>query len=103
MSVQIPLAAVPSQTLGIVLGGQNCALAVFQRNDTIFLSLVSGGTTVLTTKACRTDVRLLLSTPYLGFVGDLVFVDTQNRGEQPTFEGLGTRWVLLYLSPTDVA
>lgn len=102
MSAEIPLAPVPSQTLGIVLGGQNCALAVFQRDDTIFLSLVADGTSILTTKACRTDVRLLLSTPYLGFVGDLVVVDTQNRGEQPSFEGLGTRWVLLYLSADDV-
>lgn len=103
MSTEIPLSAVPSQTLGIVLGGQNCSIALLQRNDTLLLSLVSDGTKILTSKACRTDIRLLLSTPYLRFIGDLVFVDTQSRGEQPSYEGLGTRWVLLYLSAEDVA
>lgn len=103
MSQQIPLAPVPSQTLGVSLDGQNCTLSVFQRGAEVYMSLAVDGTSVLTTKACRTDIRLLLASRYLGFRGDFVFVDTQGDGAQPDYAGFGTRWALLYLTPADVA
>jgi hypothetical protein len=38
---------------------------------------------------------------YLGFSGDLVFVDT--LGDQdPTYDGLGARYALIYLRPSEV-
>ena len=36
--------------------------------------------------------------PYLGFVGQLVFVDEQG-GQDPSSPGLGTRYVLIYYVP----
>jgi hypothetical protein len=38
---------------------------------------------------------------YLGFVGDVLFCDTQGT-DDPSSPGLGTRFVFCYLSPSDL-
>jgi len=43
----------------------------------------------------------LVNDVYLGFSGDLEFVDTQGT-DDPTFDGLGTRYQLVYLEPSDL-
>lgn len=111
----VPLAALPSQTLQIVLGGQNCALSIYTgdgydyndptlqtTNTNIYLDLsYNGGIAVTSTAICLDQKRLLINRQYLGFVGDFMFVDTQGNSD-PQFAGLGDRWVLLYLEATDL-
>lgn len=63
---------------------------------------LSVNNTVLFTGAICHSGSLLVRYPYLGFIGDLAFRDTQG-GEDPSYTGLGTRWQLMYLSPSDVA
>jgi hypothetical protein len=38
---------------------------------------------------------------YLGFVGDLMFQDLQGT-DAPTYDGLGSRFQLVYLDATEV-
>ena len=103
MSVQIPLAAVPSQRLSVpALGGQDSQINVYQRGDSLYFDLFLDGVPIVTTKACRNEVRMLLAAGYLGYRGDFVFLDTRGD-ESPHFSGLGTRWFLVYLTADEVA
>lgn len=110
----VPLEALPSQTLQIVLGGQNCALSVYTldgydftdptlntTNENIYLDFSYGGVDVTETQICLNQKRLLINRQYLGFVGDFMFVDTQGTND-PQYQGLGSRYVLLYLSAADL-
>lgn len=116
---QIPLEAVPSQTLNIVLGGQSCALSVYTLNGydytdstlstpkaNLYVDFSYNGVTVTTTAICLNLKRLLINRQYLGFSGDLMFIDTQG-GDDPQYDGLaneqGGRWVLAYLEAADLA
>ncbi|SDK40756.1 Putative Ig domain-containing protein [Pseudomonas delhiensis] len=96
----IPLAAVASQTLKVVLAQQNCVLNVYQKSTGMYLDVSLEGETILTGVLCRDRVRCVRQA-YLGFVGDLAFMDTEGT-DDPVFSGLGSRWVLMYLSPEDL-
>lgn len=100
--LQMPLAAVPSQTFSIVLAGQNCQLAVYQKSTGLYMDLVVNGTPVTTCVRCVEGARLLLDRKYLGFIGDFGFIDTQGNSD-PVYTGLGSRWQLLYLEASDLA
>lgn len=96
MTVQVvPLGPVPAQTLSIILGGQNCAIAVNTLATGLFFSLTADGVTVCVNTICHNLARLVLNRGYTGFVGDLVFIDTQGDAD-PEYSGLGERWQLLY-------
>lgn len=99
--LQIPLTAVASQRLSIVLGGQNCQINVFQKPDLMYLDLAIDGLSVIRTHACRNRTRMLLAARYYGFIGDLVFEDIIGDAD-PVYTGLGTRWFLLYVTPDEL-
>lgn len=111
----VPLEALPSQSLQIVLAGQNCALDIYTLdgydytdptlntpNTNIYLDLAYNGIDVTETQICLNQKRLLINRQYLGFVGDFMFVDTQGTSD-PQYKGLGSRYVLLYLTAADLA
>jgi hypothetical protein len=117
---QIPLSAAPSQTLSIVLAGQSCQIAVYQKQPIVdeygvaaglFFDLIVGGVPIANGVRAYDRMPLLLDRQYLGFSGDFWFVDTlATNGGPPTFNGappfytgLGTQFVLLYLSAADLA
>lgn len=103
MSQQIPLAAVPSQRLSVpALGGQDSQINVYQRGDSLYFDLALDGVPIVTTKACRNEVPMLLASRYLGYKGDFVFLDTQGD-QEPHYTGLGSRWFLVYLTEAEVA
>jgi hypothetical protein len=102
MSQLIPLAAVPSQQFGINLDGQNCVISVYQKTTGLYLDVLFNGAPLSTTVRCLQDAQLLADRQYLGFVGDLVFVDTQGDTD-PQYEGLGVRYFLVYLEAADLA
>ncbi|UCL84493.1 hypothetical protein [Pseudomonas sp. HS-18] len=96
----IPLAAIASQTLKVVLGQQNCVLNVYQKSTGMYLDVTLEGERILSGVLCRDRVRCVRQA-YLGFMGDLSFMDTQGT-EDASFQGLGTRWVLMYLEASDL-
>lgn len=100
MAVEIPLTAVPSQRLAIVLAGQNCLINVYQKADSMYVDLTVNDVPVLRTHAARHAIGLLLAAKYFGFIGDLVFIDTRDEAP-PEYTGLGDRWIFIYLSPSE--
>jgi hypothetical protein len=102
MSVQVPLQPVAFQTLSVVLAGQNSQIRVYQKAGVVYFDLALDGQPIVTTKACRNRIRLLLASSYEPYTGDFVFVDTQGD-TQPEYAGLGTRYILLYLTADEIA
>lgn len=117
--LQIPISAVASQTLSIVLDGQSCQIAIYQKQPIVdeygvaaglFFDLSVGGVPILNTVRCLDRTRLLLDREYLGVVGDFMFLDTlATQGGPPTFNGappyytgLNAQFVLLYLEASDL-
>lgn len=118
--LQVPLSAVPSQTLSIVLAGQSCQIAVYQKQPIVdeygvaaglFFDLIVGGVPIVNTVRALDRTPLLLDRQYLGFVGDFWFVDTTAtdagpptfNGAPPYYAGLGAQFVLLYIEESDLA
>lgn len=97
----VALQPVPSQILSVVLGGQNCQIAVYQKTQGLFVDLNSNGVDI-STGVLAHDVVPLVPTTYLGFVGNLVFTDTQGASD-PSYDGLGSRYQLVYLTSAEAA
>jgi hypothetical protein len=95
----VPLQAVPNQTLQAELNSQACILNVYQTAYGLFMDLYVGNALVVCGVICENLNRIVRSR-YLGFSGDLVFVDVQGMPQQdPVYTGLGSRFVLVYLPP----
>jgi hypothetical protein len=118
--LQIPLSAVPSQTLNIVLDGQSCQIAVYQKQPItdeygvaagLFFDLIVGGVPIINTARCLDRTPILQDRQYLGVVGEFMFFDTlATQGGPPTFNGsppyytgLNAQFLLLYLEAADLA
>lgn len=100
MSVVIPLLATPSQFLNVQLGDQLCSIKVYARRYGMFLDLYVNDVLIIGGVLCLNLVKIVRSA-YLGFAGDLVFNDTQGNSD-PTYLGLGDRYVLLWLEPDEI-
>lgn len=92
---RIPVEAVPSQHLNIVLGQQNCELLIYQKSGLVYVDVTVSGKTIIAASLARNRVRLVRG-KYLGFVGNLMFVDTQGH-DDPVYSGFSNRWILIYL------
>lgn len=99
MALQIPLQAIPNQTLNVGLGGQLCKLNIFQKGNALFMDVYVNNVAIVLGALCLNCNRIVRSA-YLGFISDLIFVDTQGS-DDPVYTGLGTRFQLLYLEATD--
>lgn len=101
----IPLQAAPSQVIDVDLAGQVCRIEVYQRDTGLYLNLYNAAvqppSLYIGGVICENLNRIVRSL-YLGFSGDLVFADTQGD-EDPIFTGLGTRFLLGYLTAAELA
>lgn len=95
----IPLQPVPNQVAKVVLGGQNVQIRINLRGESLFMDVNSNGEDIVTTVIVR-DLGPIICRRYVGFVGNLMFVDTQGT-EAPQYTGLGARWQLVYLSESE--
>lgn len=96
--LEIPLEAVPNQRLLAVLAGQNCTISVYQRGRRMYLDLAGDDKIVRQGAVCLPRVPLLGDVQQ--FAGQLFFVDMGAqpvRQEPPQWQGLGSRWKLIYL------
>lgn len=90
----IPLIPAPSQTLNVQLGNQSCRIDVRQRRTGLFVDLFVQDVAVFQgVKAL--DRNKLVREAYLGFSGDLFFVDTQGAND-PDYTGLGGRYLFVW-------
>lgn len=112
--IQIPLAALPSQSLSVSLNNQAVSISIYQLGTPpvadLYCDIAANGVAVVNCRKCRaysgseTEAPpfLLLNARYWGFEGDFLFLDTQGDTD-PAYPGLGTRWLLLYFAPSDLA
>jgi hypothetical protein len=96
----IPLQPTPSQSLSIVLANQNCQINVYQKSTGMYLDLAVSNAALIDAVICLDRVRMVRE-KYLGFIGDLAFVDTQGTSD-PVYSGLGARYQLIYLEASDL-
>jgi hypothetical protein len=96
----VPLQAVPNQTLQIQLNGQICTLEIYQTDYELAINVYVAGALIIGGVICQNLNRIIRSL-YLGFSGDLSFLDTQGTSD-PVYTGLGSRWLLYYLFPSDL-
>ena len=94
----IPIADVPSQTVSTSVGNQSVTFNIYQKStglyvDVICPSMLYGG---LYGVSCLNGVRIIRNT-YFGFVGDFIFYDIQSPQQDPSYPGIGTRYLLVYL------
>lgn len=97
---QIALQSIASQQTQVVLDGQSCSISVYVKNQCIFFDLAVNGAPIAIAVQCKNLVSLV-PTSYLGFTGWLMFYDTEGTSD-PVYNGIGSRWVLLYLDSADV-
>jgi hypothetical protein len=99
----VPLQPIPNQTLQIQLGGQACILNIYQTAFALFADVYVGNSLIVAGVICLNLNRIVRSL-YLNFVGDLCFFDTvgAQNPQDPIFTGLGSRFQLVYLSPSDL-
>lgn len=96
----IPLKAVPNQTVTVGLNGQTCQINVRQTLYGLVLDLYVANVLIVA-GALALNCNRLVRSAYLGFSGDLMIIDTQGAAD-PTYTGLGTRFRLAYLLPSEV-
>ena len=94
------LQPVPSQQTQVVLNGQSCVISVYVKNQSMFFDLAVNGIQIASAIQCKNLVSLV-PTSYLGFTGWLLFYDKQGT-DDPIYTGLGSRWVMLYLTSADL-
>ena len=93
----IALQVVPAQTLNVVLNGQNCQLAIYQKSIGVYLDLYVNNVPIVQGGLCL-DRAPIAASAYLGFNGYLMFSDLQGTSD-PVYSGFGTRYQLVYVSP----
>ncbi len=105
MPLIVPVRSVPSQVFAVSLGGQSCQIALYQKDTGLYADLFVGTSPIIQGVLCRNNVKIVQSL-YLGFIGDLAFVDTQPSPIlgpiDPIYTGLGTRFIFVYFSPSDL-
>ncbi len=97
----VPLIDVASQTVSIPLGNQACQIDIKTRSTGLYCDLYVNNVLIVGGVICRDLSRIVINS-YLGFVGDLMFSDTQGA-DDPSSPGLGTRFLLFYIEASDLA
>lgn len=97
----VPLQPVPSQSVKVVLGGQNCQILVYQKPQGVFVDVAVNGVDVAVATIAR-DAVPLVCREYAGFAGNLLFIDSQGSAD-PSYDGLGSRFDLVYLTAEEYA
>lgn len=99
----VPLQPIPNQSVQVQLENQPCTIDVMQYAYGMFLTLYVNGVLIIASVPCENFNRIVRSL-YLGFSGDLFFLDTQGTTD-PVYTGLGgtgARFQLLYITAAEL-
>lgn len=97
----IPLQAVPNQVVTVNLADQNCQINVYQKPRGLFIDLRVSNEVVVAGVICE-NLNPIVRNRYLGFDGDLVFVDDHGDTD-PAYTSLDDRYRLLYVTADELA
>ena len=97
----VPIKSLASQTSTVQLSGQTTQINIYQKGTGLFVDIYVDNELVIGGVIAQ-NFNWIVRYDYLGFLGDLVFYDTQGN-DDPVYTGLGTRWILYYLTPAEVA
>ncbi|MDR3533947.1 MAG: hypothetical protein P4L90_25705 [Rhodopila sp.] len=100
MALVVPLQPVPSQTVTVTLNNQACQINVYQLSTGLFVDLLVNNVLIIG-GVIGEDRNVIVRSVYLGFSGDIAFIDTQGT-EDPVSTGLGQRFFLMYFYPADL-
>lgn len=84
----------------MILSGQLCTINLYQRSTGLYIDLTSDSVAIVFGVLCQ-DRNRIVRDAYLGFVGDLAFIDNDGT-DDPDYTGLGSRFSLAYIEPSDV-
>jgi hypothetical protein len=101
MSLIVPLQPFPNQQVQVQLGGQAVTVNVFQQAFGLYVDVFVGPNAIIQGVVAKNLNRIVRS-GYLGFSGDFAFWDTQGS-DDPVYTGLGSRWQLVWITPTELA
>ena len=73
---------------------------IYQKITGLYMDLYVDNALVIGGVICEDRNRIVRS-KYLGFIGDFMFYDNHGKSD-PTYDGLGNRYTLLYLEATDL-
>lgn len=90
----IPLKAVPSQSVNVILAGQPCIIGLRLIGGRQYLSLSLNGE-IICQNVLVVNRSAIIRAKYTGFIGELAAIDTQGD-EAPQYTGWGTRWLLAF-------
>ncbi len=90
-----------SQSFSCSIGGQSCSIKLYSKGGIMYLDLAMNGTTIAPGCIVRDRVRIIRR-PYIGFSGDLMVVD-QLGTEDPTYDAMGSRFLLYYLTDSEIS
>lgn len=97
----VPILDEPSQVVRAALGGQPVRLMLRQFGQALYCDVYVADRLMIGGVICQND-NLIVRNSYLGFLGDLTFHDTQGQAD-PLSPGLGTRFVLAYISADELS
>ena len=100
--IAIPLQSIPAQAFNVSLDGQPCRIMLYQKGDFFYMDLTTNNATVVQGRMVLNNVWIVRYA-YLGLVGDLFMFDTTGTADSPTYDGLGTRYQLYYVTPDEIA
>ena len=98
---EIPIQAIPSQTVSVSLAGQSVQVSIYQKAQGVFVDVTSDGIVAAIGTIAR-DAVALVCQDYKGFAGNLMFLDTQGSSD-PDYTGVNTRFMLVYLTAAEYA
>lgn len=96
----ITLTAEKEQTINVTLNNQPCIIRLVQRESAIYMDLSLNSIPIIQGVPCWYGNKIVRY-PYLGFVGELVFLDLEGE-DDPFWDGLGTRFLLFYFEEVDL-
>jgi len=96
----VPLLPIPNQTLTVNLDGQICQLNVYQLGASLYIDVLVNNVLIIGGVICENLNRIVRSL-YLGFQGDLAFIDNQGSSD-PVYAGLGGRYSLVYIEADEL-
>lgn len=97
----VPLQAVPNQAVIVTLEQQLTQINVYQTIGGVFVDIYKDNALVVSGVIAE-NLNPIIRSLYLGYSGDFAFIDQQGDTD-PYYTGLGSRYVLAYLTAAELS